>query len=93
MLLFDLFQELCLSLIFIMYLFIIHLNLLQIYYNIAEFITINILSLLQCCFCFMVWFFSSEACENLAPQQGIEPTPPPALKGEVLTTGLPGKSP
>ena len=37
-------------------------------------------------------FFSSEACENLAPQQGIEPTPP-ALEGEVLTTGLPGKSP
>ena len=27
----------------------------------------------------------------LAPQPGIEPTPP-ALEGEVLATGLPGKS-
>ena len=32
-----------------------------------------------------------EACGILAPQQGIEPTPP-ALEGEVLTTGPPGKS-
>ena len=32
-----------------------------------------------------------EILEYLAPQPGIEPTPP-ALEGEVLTTGLPGKS-
>ena len=41
----------------------------------------------------MFWFFGSKACGILAPQwPGIESTPP-ALEGEVLTTGLPGKSP
>ena len=39
----------------------------------------------------MFWFFGCEACGILAPQPGIEPTPP-ALEGEVLTTGPPGKS-
>ena len=39
----------------------------------------------------MFWFFGPEACEILAPQPRIEPTPP-ALEGEVLTTRLPGKS-
>ena len=38
------------------------------------------------------WFFGHEACGILAPGPGIEPTSP-ALEGEVLTTGLPGKSP
>ena len=38
----------------------------------------------------MVWFFC-EACGILAPRPGIEPAPP-ALEGEVLTTGPPGKS-
>ena len=38
----------------------------------------------------MFWFFGHEACGILAPQPGIEPTPP-ALEGEVLTSGLPGK--
>ena len=36
-------------------------------------------------------FFGHEACGILAPQPGIELTPP-VLKGEVLTTGLPGNS-
>ena len=36
-------------------------------------------------------FFGCEACGILASQPGIEPVPP-ALEGEVLTTGLPGKS-
>ena len=36
-------------------------------------------------------FFGREACGILAPQPGIEPAPP-ALEGEVLTTGPPGKS-
>ena len=36
-------------------------------------------------------FFGHEACGILAPQPGIEPAPP-ALEGEVLTTGPPGKS-
>ena len=39
----------------------------------------------------MFWFFSHEACGILAPQPGIEPATP-ALEGEVLTTGPPGKS-
>ena len=48
-------------------------------------------SLLQYCFCFVFWFwfFGQEGCGMLAPQPGIEPVPP-ALEGEVLTTGLPG---
>ena len=42
----------------------------------------------------ILWFgyFGLEACGVLAPLPGIKPIPP-ALKGEVLTTGLPGKSP
>ena len=36
-------------------------------------------------------FFGQEACGILAPQPEIEPAPP-ALEGEVLTTGPPGKS-
>ena len=39
----------------------------------------------------MFWFFGCEACGILAPWPGIEPAPP-TLEGEVLTTGLPGKS-
>ena len=47
------------------------------------------LNLLQYSFCFMC--FGPEACGILAPQPGIKLTPS-ALEGEVLTTGLPGKS-
>ena len=39
----------------------------------------------------MFWLFGCEACGILASQPGIEPSPP-AVGGEVLTTGLPGKS-
>ena len=39
----------------------------------------------------MFQFFGYEACGISAPQKGVEPTPP-TLEGEVLTTGLPGKS-
>ena len=39
----------------------------------------------------MFWCFGCEACGILAPQPGMEHTPP-ALEGEVLTTGLPEKS-
>ena len=42
-------------------------------------------------FLFYVLVFGLEACGILAPQPGIEPTPP-ALEGKVLTTGPPGKS-
>ena len=41
--------------------------------------------------CFMVLFCGPEACWILAPQPGIRPALP-ALGGEVLTTGPPGKS-
>lgn len=40
----------------------------------------------------MFLFFGPRAGGMLAPQLGIEP-PTPALEGEILTTGLPGKSP
>ena len=39
----------------------------------------------------LFWFFGNGACEILAPQLGIEPTPP-ALKGKASTTRQPGKS-
>ena len=51
---------------------------------------IEFLTILLLCF-FMFWFFGREACGILVPRPGIEPTPP-ALEGEVLTTGKPGKS-
>ena len=37
-------------------------------------------------------FFGPKAYGILSPQPGIRPVPP-ALEGEVLTTGPPGKSP
>ena len=39
----------------------------------------------------MFWFFGQEARGILAPSPEIAPSPR-ALEGEVLTTGLPGKS-
>ena len=50
----------------------------------------SLLNLLQYYFCFMFCLFGPKACGILAPWPGIEPTPP-ALEGEVLTTGPPGK--
>ena len=41
--------------------------------------------------CFGFFFFGREICGILALWPGTEPTHP-ALEGEVLTTGLPGKS-
>ena len=40
----------------------------------------------------MFWFLGADACGILASQPGIEPVPP-ALEGEVLTTGPLGKAP
>ena len=40
----------------------------------------------------MFRFFGPKTCGILASRPGIELTPP-ALEGESLTTGLPGKSP
>ena len=53
-----------------------------------EFVTILLL-----CFSVLlfIFFFGQEACRILALPQRMEP-PPPALEGEVLTTGPPGKS-
>jgi len=51
----------------------------------------SLLNLLQYCFFFMFWFVGCEACGILAPGQGVEPAPP-ALEGQVLATGPPGKS-
>ena len=51
----------------------------------------SLVNLLQYCFCFMFWFFGPEPCGIFAPQPGIKPKPP-TLKGQVLTTGQPGKS-
>ena len=48
-----------------------------------EFVTLLLL--------FYVLAFGCEACGILAPRPGIEPAPP-ALEGEVPTTGPPGKS-
>ena len=39
----------------------------------------------------MFWDFGCEASGILTPQQGVKPVPT-ALEGEVLATGLPGKS-
>ena len=39
----------------------------------------------------MFWCFGRQACGILAPRPGMEPALP-ALEGEVLTTGRPGKS-
>ena len=50
-----------------------------------------LLNLLQYCFCFMFWSFGHEACRIMATPRGMEPVLP-ALEGEVLTTGPPGKS-
>ena len=44
------------------------------------------------CFCFMPWLFGHKACGISAPQPEIK-LRPPALEGEVLTIGPPGKSP
>ena len=40
---------------------------------------------------YVLFFFSCKSCGILAPQLWIEPTPP-ALEGEVLISGLPGRS-
>ena len=48
-----------------------------------EFVTVLLLL-------FMLWLFGHEACGISAPQEGIEPSPP-ALEGEISTTGPPGK--
>ena len=41
---------------------------------------------------FFFFFFGHTSCGILAPQPGIEPIPP-TLKGKVLTSGPPGRSP
>ena len=71
-------------------------ELLFFYYFFKDFFDVDhFLSLywmLQYCFWFMFWSFGPKAYGILAPQPGIEPAPP-ALEGEVPTSGMPGKSP
>ena len=50
-----------------------------------------LLNLLQYCFYLMFWLFDHKTCVILCPQPGIKTTLP-ALKGGVLTTGLPWES-
>ena len=45
----------------------------------------TLLNVLQYCFCSVFWFFGCKACEILASQLEIEPTPP-ALEGRFWTT-------
>ena len=51
----------------------------------------SLLSLLKSCLCFRFQFFGHKACGILTPQPGTQAAAP-ALEGEVLTTGPPGKS-
>lgn len=50
----------------------------------TEFVTIPLLF-------YVLFFFGREVCGILAPQPGMEPVLS-ALEGNVLTSGLPGKS-
>ena len=60
------------------------------FFNVDHFLK-SLLHLLHYYFCFMLWYFGHQAYGILDPQPGIEHTPP-ALEGEVLTTGPPGWS-
>ena len=50
-----------------------------------------LLNVLKYCFSFMFWCFGQETWSVLAPWPGIEPIPP-AVEGEILSSGPPGKS-
>ena len=64
---------------------------LSVYFDFLLVCLKSLLNFLQYCFCFMFCFWGHETCGILAPWPGIEPAPD-ALEGEVVTTGLPGKS-
>ena len=64
-------------------------NLKKIFFDMDYFLSFY--WMLQYCFCLMSWFFGHKACGILALQPAIE-LASAALEGEVLTTGLPGKS-
>ena len=51
----------------------------------------SLLNVLQYCVCFVLFFWPGTMWDLNSPP-GIEPSPP-ALEGEVLTTGPPGKFP
>ena len=48
------------------------------------------MNLVQCCFCFLFWFFGPEACGILGPWWGTKISLP-VLEGEDVTTALPSK--
>ena len=70
--------------------FILYSLVLNVFFFFMQTIYEVFIDLLQYCPGFMVWFFNHEVCGVLAPLPGIKPAPP-ALEGEVLSTGLPGK--
>ena len=59
--------------------------------DVDQFLKKSLLNSLQYCLCFMFWLFGRKACGILTPLLGIKPAPP-ALEGEVFTTGPLGKS-
>ena len=61
-----------------------HYHIFQEYFGCGPFLK-SLLNLLQCCFCFIFWFLSQEACGILFPQPGIEPMSS-ALEREGPTT-------
>ena len=66
-------------------------EILRFFFYVDQFLK-SLLNLLQLrLFFLMLWLTDHKACGILASQPGIEPTHP-ALEGEILTTGPPGKS-
>ena len=57
----------------------------------ASFKLLNLLQYHFCSFMKFFWCYGHKVCEILAPQTGIEPTPP-AWEGKGIATGPPRKS-
>ena len=64
---------------------------IKIFYDVDHFLKSFIGFVAILLFFSVLFFFGHEACGILVPQPGIKPAPL-AVKGEVLTTGPPGKS-
>ena len=63
---------------------------LKIFFDVGHFLK-SLWNFCPYCLCFMLCFFGQEVYRILAPLPGIKPILP-ALEGDVLTPGLPGKS-
>ena len=84
-LLYNMWQNNCILCLFYIFLFFKDFLIWKIKKKILYWICYNTPSILY------FGSLSLEACVILAPRPGIEPAPP-ALEGEVITTGPPGKS-